>query len=320
MKKNACIFFVFAFFAGITSTVHVVAQLKGSHVLGDAGLQSGTQTMPSIGLALPVYFYNASSLRNSSGDAINKSPDINMFLTGLGGSIVTNKKILNANYGAGALIGFASNRIEGNALQAKSPFALTDMYIQPIQLGWHNKRADFVAGYALYLPTGKYSVGGSDNSGLGQWANEFSGGTTLYFDPKKTFNFSALASYALNSKKKDSDIKTGDVLSIEGGLAKTFYKPVQGSHLPMIINAGLVYYMQFKMTDDKIPVGPITITGDKDHLYALGAEVNIFLPKILSSASLRWLGEFGAKNRFQGNTVMITLAHLLKMMPPAEKK
>lgn len=301
------------------------AQLKGTHVLGDAGLQSGTQAPPSLTIAVPVYNYHTSHFTEGNGHKADVA-DINMFLVGVAGSVVTNKKILGGNYGASILIAFASNKIEGNTVSTKSSLAFTDMYIQPVQLGWKTKHADFNFGYALYLPTGKYELNGDDNAGLGMLTNEFSAGSTVYFDKKKEWNFSALISYGINSSKKntkDDDITVGNLLSIEGGLGKTWYKPVEGNPLPMIINAGLVYYMQYKTTNDKMTVpelggSPIDLA-NKDHVYAFGAEGNIFLPSIKSSIGVRWLSEFGAKNRTEGNTFFITLAPYVKFFAPRKK-
>lgn len=289
------------------------AQLKGGHILGAMGLQSGTQTSENtLSVYVPGYFYSASSLRNADGDKSIANPDLNMFITGVGASYVSDFKILGANYGATVLLAFASNRIQGNTLDSKSPFALTDTYVVPIQLGWHHKRADFVFSYQIYLPTGKFDLGASDNSGLGMFMNEFSAGTTLFFNDKKTFHFSALASYEINGKKKDTDIKTGDLLSIEGGLGKTFYMMNAEKTAPKgILNAGLIYYLQYKVTNDQIPV-PVfgTIETDKDRVGGIGAEVNYFHIGCSTSAGFRWIAEVEAINRFQGNTFFLTLAHV----------
>ncbi|UTN05452.1 transporter [Flavobacterium bizetiae] len=289
------------------------AQLKGGHILGAMGLQSGTQTPENtLSVYVPGYFYSASSLRNADGDKSIANPDLNMFITGVGASYVSDFKILGANYGATVLLAFASNRIQGNTLDSKSPFALTDTYVVPIQLGWHHKRADFVFSYQIYLPTGKFDLGASDNSGLGMFMNEFSAGTTLFFNDKKTFHFSALASYEINGKKKDTDIKTGDLLSIEGGLGKTFYMMNAEKTAPKgILNAGLIYYLQYKVTNDQIPV-PVfgTIETDKDRVGGIGAEVNYFHIGCSTSAGFRWIAEVEAINRFQGNTFFLTLAHV----------
>jgi hypothetical protein len=164
----------------------------------------------------------------------------------------------------------------------------------------------------MYLPTGKFELGASDNSGLGMFMNEFSAGTTLFFNDKKTFHFSALASYEINGKKKDTDIKTGDLLSIEGGLGKTFYTMNAEKTAPKgILNAGLIYYLQYKVTNDQIPV-PVfgTIETDKDRVGGIGAEINYYHIGCSTSAGFRWIAEVEAVNRFQGNTFFLTLAHV----------
>lgn len=291
------------------------AQLKGGHILGAMGLKSGTQAPENtLSVYVPGYLYNASSLRNASGDEANANPEITMFLTGAGASYVSDFKILGANYGATVLLAFASNTIQGNSLDATNSLAFTDMFIQPVQLGWHNKRADFVFSYSLYLPTGKFTAGASDNAGLGMFMNEFSAGTTLFFNDKKTFHFSALASYEINGKKKDTDIKTGDIFSLEGGLGKTFYLMNEEKTAPKgMLNAGVIYYLQAKLSTDKIPVGNTVLEPAKDRIAGIGAEVNYFHIGSKTSAGLRWVSEFQGLNRFQGNTFFLTLAHVFSL-------
>jgi len=316
LKLIAC------FYLFICAVTPVNAQMKTNHLPGDASLQSGTQAPPSIIAFIPVYNFHTSTFKDKEGNSVG-NPDLNVFFTGIGGSIVTNFKILGGNWGASLLIPFSSSKIEGGEVSSKGSLAFTDIYVQPVQLGWHTKQADFEAGYALYLPTGKYTMGADGNTGLGMVTHEFSGGTTLYFDKKKEWHFAALFSYALNSAKNntmDNKIKVGNVLTIEGGLGKTWYKPVKGTEVPMVINAGLTYYIQSKLTDDEIKIPAISgyaFDLSKDHIYGLGAEANILFPKTFTSLSVRWLGEMGAKNRFQGNTFFITLAQFLKSL---EKK
>ena len=283
------------------------AQLRGNHILGDHGLSAGTQSQPSVSFSVPFYWYDATKLINSKGEVINRFPNTTVFMTGINASIVTNIKILNANYGAGVLVSFMSNRIESDIMQLDIPFGFTDMYIQPVQLGWHIKKADFTAGYGVYVPTGKYKFGERDNSGLGMWGHEISGGTTWYLNSKKTFNFSSLASYETHSYKKDTTMKTGDLFTAEGGIAKTFLKKVPNASTPMELNIGMIYYLQFKVTDDKLPPGSRVYSLAKDHVYAGGIEGSAIFPKALTSISFRWLGELAAKNRFQGSTFLITL-------------
>ncbi|MFT3750006.1 MAG: transporter [Agriterribacter sp.] len=309
----------------LLSCIKINAQLKGIHTLSDAGLQSGSQASPSFTLAIPVYTYHTSTLVSGKGNKID-APAINLVLTGISTTVVTSVKILGGNYGASVFIPFAASRIEGELVSSKSSLAFTDMYIQPVQLGWKVKQADFICSYALYLPTGKYEWNGSNNTGLGMFTNEFSTGSTAYFDEKKQWHFSALLSYALNSKKKntkDNSIKVGNLLSVEGGIGKTWYKPVKNNPLPMIINIGLVYYIQFKTSDDKMKIPALGNTaidlGRKDKIFGLGAEANIFIPAIKSSAGIRWETEMGARNRTQGNSFFITIAPYIRFFAPKKK-
>lgn len=313
MKKNLypSITFRLAFLICLTPFI-ANAQLKGGHILGALGLQSGTQAPENtLAVTTPLYYYTANSLHDDNGDEIAK-PAIDMFIAAAGINWVSDIKILGANYGAAMLIPFASDRIQGNEVNSESDLAFSDIYLQPIQLGWHNKRADFFAGYQLYIPTGKYELGG-DNSGLGMWMNEFTGGTTVYLNADKTWSAALLASYEINGKKKDTEIKPGDILSLEGGVGKTIYMMNSDKSAPQsILNAGLVYYAQFKMTKDQIPAGPFTVTPGKDHIYGLGAEVDFFNIPSNINFGLRWLTELGAVNRFEGNTFFVTLAYVIE--------
>jgi hypothetical protein len=302
----------------LLSVINSTAQLKGDHLLGDFGLNAGTQAPPTVIAALPFYWYDASEFTKDNGDKIN-TPNLNVFLMGVGGSVVTNLKILKANYGFSVLAAFMSNRIEGEQVHSSTSLGFSDLYVQPLQLGWHAKRADFTAGYGIYMPTGKYEYGGDGNTGMGMWTHEFSAGTTLFFNPKKTCSFSSIVFFETHSKKKDVETKVGNIVSVEGGFAKTFYKPISGFPIPVVFNAGVVYYMQFKVSDDNIPIGSTVFTGNRDQIYSWGLEFNVLHPKIRTSLGLRWLDEFSAKNRFEGNTFLITLGYIVKSLSKKEK-
>lgn len=294
------------------------AQLKGDHLLGSAGLQSGTQAPPGLVLVdIPLYLYNTSNLKDNAGNTLFSDFSLTSYAFAPGLSWVTNTKILGGNLGGSVLVPFISNKIESTNKNTRSSFALSDMFLQPVTLGWHAKQADYITSFSLYIPTGNYSFNGTDNSGLGMWGYEFSGGSTVYFDPEKTFSLAALLSYEFNGKKKNTDIRVGNLLSIEGGLGKTFYKKVQGP-VPIIINVGASYYMQFKTTNDQIPTGQLAIDFKKDHTYGIGPEGNIFIPSLKSLFAVRWLFETGTVNRFQGSTFLLTWAFNIKSFKQAK--
>ncbi|KRD11231.1 hypothetical protein ASE21_05860 [Flavobacterium sp. Root901] len=74
LKSAYIILFLFFCFLGN-------AKLKGGHILGAMGLQSGTQaTANTLSVYIPVYLYDASSLRNANG-AKNRFQGNTFFLT-----------------------------------------------------------------------------------------------------------------------------------------------------------------------------------------------------------------------------------------------
>ena len=111
----------------------------------------------------------------------------------------------------------SKNRIQFNSLDLSTGFAYTDVFAGAT-LGWHFKRADLTAGYNLYIPTGRFSSGRTDNTGLGIWGNEFTLGSTVYLDQKKTWNAVANFGLEFHRDKSGTNIQVGDLGTIEGGL------------------------------------------------------------------------------------------------------
>jgi hypothetical protein len=54
------------------------------------------------------------------------------------------------------------------------------------------------------------------------WSFEFFAGTTIYIDEAKSWHFATTAFYETHTEKKDTDIRVGDILTLEGGLGKSF--------------------------------------------------------------------------------------------------
>ena len=154
---------------------------------------------------------------------------------------VSEKKFLGGTYGFSVWPGVTNNALELPALQtdSKTSTGLADIYIQPIILGWNKAQADFTAGLGIYAPTGEFEAGGDSNRGLGMWSYEIFGGTTLYFDEARTWHFAATAFYETHGEKDGTDIRVGDILTLEGGLGKSF---MDGA-----ANVGIAYYAQWKL-------------------------------------------------------------------------
>jgi hypothetical protein len=304
------------------------AQLKGLYVAGFSGLQDGTQPPPGISVYLPIYFYTTDDIRDGSGHSIGPHPRVNVTFIGPTVGWVTNVKVWNANLGGSiAPVAWIKSRLEGDVLDVPGQFKFTDTYVQPVQLGWKAHRAEFVAGYGLFVPTGKWSLGGRDNSGLGMWSNILQGGTTLHLDQHNEWTFSTLATYEVNSHKKNSDLRTGNTLTFEGGLGRTWFskmKMVGGNPEPSLVtNFGAVYYAQFKVTGDDGALISALAAGARDRVYGAGLEASLALPEKSLAFDLRAEPEFGARSRTQGVTYMLTVGYQIKSLvkppPPSVK-
>jgi len=301
----------------LVSSPNVSAQLKGHYIPGFTGLGDGSQPPPSITLALPVYVYPTDTIKDDHGNSFAAHPSITASFFGLGLLAVTNAQVLGANVGVQITpVAFMKSRIESANLDVPGSFAFTDIYVQPLWLGWHTPRADYTVGWGFFAPTGKWELGGSGNSGLGMWSNDFQAGTTVNLDDEHAWTTSLLATYEIHSHKKDTNLKAGDILTLEGGTGKAFYKKVEGTPIPQIITVGVVYYGQFKVSADT-GTGPLSsalLAGHKDRVFGVGVEGNIFLPKSSLLLCLRAVPEFGAHNRSQGFTILLSAAYQLKSL------
>jgi len=301
------------------AAVSSFAQYKGDDIPGSLGLQSGTQPPPGIYAGNLLWVYPTSTIKDNQGNQVNQRGSLTSTLDGIVVSGVTNWKFLGANYGASVVIPFISNRIQLNSLNVNSGFAFTDMIITPVQLGWHRPRADFIAQYNLYVPTGKYSQGGNDNTGLGMYGNEFQVGSTLFLDDQKQWNLSGNFGLEFHSDKRGTDINVGDMATIQGGLGKTYYYKTDGP-IPRIMNLGVDYYAQFKITGDSGSDIPPALRGYQDRVFGLGPEFNIYFPKPRLIFLVRYEPEFAARVRTQGQTIVFTVAwtakSLVKLPPP----
>ncbi len=294
------------------------AQLNGHNTKGDFGLLSGSQAPPGFYLIAPLYFnYSADTLRNRDGDRIVIDPDqpgsldVDAFVLGL--VWVSESKIFGGNYSFQLYTPFANNSVEAPilGLQDSVSTAFGDLYLQPINLGWHTVHADFIAGLGIYAPTGTYESGGDENIGLGMWGFEVFAGTTLYFDGAKSWHLAATAFFETHTEKEDTDITVGDLLTVEGGLGKSFKDG--------LINVGAAYYGQWKLGHDdfgvELPGGP---TLGKHRVYGIGPEISVPIAtkkKLIGFVSARYLWETGARTTLEGETFVLTATFPIPSIP-----
>ncbi len=183
----------------------------------------------------------------------------------------------------------------------ESSFGLGDTYIRPVWLGWSLDRIDLGTSYSLYLPTGKYDAGDADNVGLGMFTHEFMGNIAYYPTEHKATAITLAGIYEIHHNKKDIDITPGSHISLNAGISQ--YLPVSEKWLAELSLAGIA---QWQVTNDS---GSDAINKDvKDQVYGLGLELGLIYLPLGGQVSFRWIHEFEAEDRFEGDFLTLTAA------------
>src|SRR5512139_450453 len=225
------------------------AQLVGSHTLGDYGVQAGSQPGPGFYNVVFYYRYSTDTIKDANGNTIRPlgSPPSTV-ATAMADYFyfVSRSTIAGAHYGALVALPWVNGTLEAPAftLSEDTGTRFGDLMVRPFELGWHAKRADVTTGVEFYLPTGRYEPGGDDNVGRGMVTFESYVGTTLFLDEKRSTSLATTAFWEINGKKKHTNAKVGQILTLEGGIGKSF----MGGGL----SAGLAYYVQWKITRDQL--------------------------------------------------------------------
>jgi hypothetical protein len=139
------------------------------------------------------------------------------------------------------------------------------------------------------------------------WGHEIILGTSVYLDAAKNWHAAATGFYDIYQNKRDIDLRVGDIMSIEGGVGRSFLKGA-GS-------LGLAYFGQWKVTNDSGSDFPSDLPKSKYRVYGLGPDFTmpVFAKgTVVGLVSARFLWEFGAKSTFEGHTFVLsfTLAKL----------
>ncbi len=203
-------------------------------------------------------------------------------------------EILGATYSLGVLPTYGRTSI--NAYHSRPDFerdkvkdGWSDLYAIPANLTWDLGRYLMLsAQYAFWAPTGSYESGRELNNGLGYWSHDFrvTGSVFPTGSPKTLLSVSSL--YELNTKKRGHDIHPGDRLGLEFGASHVFNE---------YLIIGLIAAANWEITQT---TGSEATDNGKDRVFSAGPEATLFLVPGKWSLSLRYLKEFAAKDRAEG--------------------
>ena len=283
------------------------AQQLGYKLLGSAGIDAGVQPPPGLAIVSQTLHYDASELRDRQGNVV-PIQGLSMKATGsaLGVSYTTKPK------GAPYLTFAAGLPLADIHVSSDEPatslngYGFSDMFFQPLKLGWRERRFDLVTAYVLYAPTGRFEPRTGVSPGRGYWTNQFSLGGALFADSTRANRLSALASYERNTRKRGIDIRRGDMLQIQGGA---------GASVHRLATIGVAGYALWQVTPDRGADIPTRLRGERTRVFGLGPEVDVTFPQWRTRVALRAEHELGVTSRPRGNVIALSVVYLARGAP-----
>jgi hypothetical protein len=306
-----------------------LAQQKGQWVPGQFGLNAGVIADPGVTYANLALNYSAGQLNDSSGNGIpgingtySFWVDENIF------QYVPKHKFLGGYFMPYVVLSYANGELVANITGTDlssggggSGFA--DMYVQPLNFGWHLKRADVNIGYAFTAPTGRFTQGASDNVGSGYWGNNMTSGTTFYITKNKGTTANLSTDWEIHGKKSGTDITPGQAFTIEWGLGQVL--PLK-KDMSRLLQLGFVGYDQWQVSHSS---GTLVVPGLPPipesalpfySVHALGVQANFILPAKDLAAFFKYYDEYHALARPQGRTIVFGFSWTLRIPKPEPAK
>lgn len=267
------------------------------YVPGVEGIKGASLPPPGFYVRDYNVFYFADQLNDADGNKVPLNVDAFVYANLVRGIWITDWKVLGGSVGMDMIVPLVNTSLSvkngSSTLYDDAIFGVGDLYFEPLTLSWHGKRYDAAFGYSFFAPTGCSSPG-TAKPGKGFWTQMLTLGGTVYLDEAKSWSLSALNRYELNSEETDTGITPGQAWTVEWGLSKAVSKAVE---------VGLAGYYQLQTTADSGSGGSDAL----DQVVGIGPEISTFCPKLGLFASLRYIREFAAKDRTEGNTVTLTL-------------
>lgn len=269
------------------------AQPTSHYCPGSEGLLGASVPPPGFYFRDYNIFYTADQVNNSTGHSAGP-PNFNVFTYAQVPRFVwiPDVKVLGGNIGVNALEPFVAESVTAGPYHSSS-FTPGDLLLDAF-MAWHPQPFDFVFAAGDWIPIGETGSPPNARAGLGYWGTMITAGVTWHIDKEKTWSISLLNRYEINGEQRDTHITPGQAETLEWGIGKKFAK---------CLEAGISGYYQGKMTRDS-GMGSMD---NRDSAASIGPEIKTEIPKIGLHASLRFLYEFMADNRAQGEAVVLTL-------------
>lgn len=289
-----------------------VAQ-TGHYNGGIANLRDFVMPPPGLYYLQYNYWYHTETLRDADGNSIDSitigdrtfDVDTTLDLFALAPALVYAPDWArlgdHLRFGAYILATFANPSIEAAVDDAfvglkisQSTWGVGDLFVQPLWMEWSIPHLDVTAGYGFYAPVGRYHDGARDNIGLGYWTHQLQNAVALHLDREGTASLILAQTWEFNTRIDGQDLRPGSRGSLNWGISKIFFDG--------LLETAVIGYDAWQVGPD---IGEDAPANDvRDEVHAAGIQLGV--PKY--GLALKYLREFRAVQRFEGNVVTFTFA------------
>jgi len=195
-------------------------------------------------------------------------------------------------------------------------FGVGDLYVQPVWLGWSGAHWDFSLSYGFYAPVGKYDTDkknfpllgvtiespAADNIGLGFWTHQFQTAAAWYPWEHRATAVAMAVTGEVHGEKESIDITPGSHVSWNWGISQ--YLPLVEDDW-LLLEVGPTGYSQWQVSDD---TGSAARNRNvHDQVHAAGLQLGLTHVPWNAFLTARYLHEFAAEDRFEGQMATISL-------------
>jgi hypothetical protein len=252
-----------------------------------------------------IYYYQADIDRSVRTGLLEADADLEFIMDFLTLLYKPDVEILGARYALGAFIPFVRADIEtgidlGSLRVSRQDdvFGLGDVMLIPGILFWNKGNFHFAFAEYIITPTGSYDTDDLANTGLNYWTFDTNVAIT-YLNKETGQDYSINIGHTYNTENPDTDYQTGQELHIDyminQFLSESWDIGVHGFYLKQLTGDSGDGALLGDFKAEAAGIGPAILWSTK-----VGNQQVSFIAK--------WLHEYHADNRLEGDHVIISFA------------